>query len=114
MKTIIVILGGLISGYVIANLEDKRLDEITEDLLGKADLWLEEIQKFIGETLDGIEGADSETIKLNIDSFVAALTESVDEFLDIEDFDERIKYVEEKMAEVSVNLIKRADKLGAK
>lgn len=111
MRTIIIILGGLISGYIVSNLEDKQLTEIIEELLTKSEYWLDEIQKFIGETIDGIEGADSETMKLNVDAFVGALTESVEEFLLIENFDERIKYVEDKIASISENLLDRVQKL---
>ncbi len=111
MRTLIIILGGLISGYIVSNLEDKQLTEIIEELLSKSEYWLEEMQKFIGETIDGIEGADSETMKLNIDAFVGALTESVEEFLAIEEFDDRIKYVEDKVAKVSEELLERAQKI---
>ncbi len=114
MRTIIIILGGLISGYIVSNLEDKQLTEIIEELLTKSEYWLDEIQSFIGETIDGIEGADSETMKLNIDAFVGALTESVEDFLEIEDFDDRIKYVEDKITKVSEDLFDRVKKLESK
>ncbi len=114
MRTIIIILGGLISGYIVSNLEDKQLTEIIEELLTKSEYWLDEIQSFIGETIDGIEGADSETMKLNIDAFVGALTESVEDFLEIEDFDDRIKYVEDKITKISEDLFDRVKKLESK
>ncbi len=111
MRTIIIIIGGLISGYIVSNLEDKELTEIIEELLGKSEYWLDEIEKFIGDTIDGVEGTDSETLKLNIDAFVSALTESVEEFLAIEDFDDRIKYVEDKVAKVSEDLLERTKRI---
>ncbi len=111
MKAVAIILGGLLSGYVVSNLENKRLDEIIEDLLSKSEYWYEVIQQFIGETIDGIEGADSETLKLNIDAFVGALADSVEEFLGIEEFDDRIKFVEDKLAEASEELMKRVEKI---
>ncbi len=111
MKPIIIILGGLLSGYVVSNLENKRLDEIIEDLLSKSEFWYDEIQKFIGETIDGIEGADSETLKINIDAFIGALADSVEEFLEIEEFDDRVKYVEDKLATVTEELLQRVEKL---
>lgn len=114
MKPIVIILGGLISGYVATNLEEKGLDEIVTDLLSKSEYWYDEIQKFIGETVDGLEGADSETIKVNIDAFVAALVDSVEEFLSIEDLDDRVKFVEDKLAEVTEGLLERVERLNKK
>ncbi len=111
MRTIIIIIGGLISGYIVSNLEDKQLTEIIEELLSKSEYWIDEIEKFIGETIDGIEGADSETLKLNVDAFVGALGESVEEFLEIEDFDDRVRYVEDKIAKVTEELLERVKKI---
>ncbi len=111
MKTLIIILSGLVSGYIASNLEDKELAEVLEEIVNKSEYWYEEIQKFLGETIDGIEGVDSETIKLNIDAFVGALTDSVEEFLQIEEFDDRMKYVEDKLAEVTENLLERINKI---
>ncbi len=114
MRTLIIIIGGLISGYIVSNLEDKELVEIIEELISKSEFWVDEVEAFIGETLDGIEGADSETLKLNIDSFFGALTESVEEFLTIENFDDRIRYVEDKVASISEDLLDRVKKLEKK
>lgn len=111
MRTVIIIIGGLISGYIVSNLEDKELTEIIEELLTKSEYWLDEVQKFVGETIEGIEGADSETLKLNIDAFVGALSESVEDFLAIENFDERIRYLEDKLADVTENLLERAKRI---
>ncbi len=114
MKPIIIIIGGLISSYVVSNLEEdkeKGLDEAIGNLVNKSEYWYDEIQKFIANTLDGIEGLDSETIKVNIDAFIGALTDAVEDLLEIEDFDERVKFVEDKLSEVSENLIKRINKL---
>ncbi len=111
MKTIIIIIGGLISGYIVSNLEDKELVEIIEELISKSEFWVDEVQSFIGETIDGIDGADSETLKLNIDAFVGALSESVEEFLALENLDDRIKYVEDKIAMVSEDILNKAKKL---
>lgn len=111
MRTVIIIIGGLISGYIVSNLEDKELTEIIEELLTKSEYWLDEVQKFVGETIEGIEGADSETMKLNIDAFVGALSESVEDFLAIESFDERIRYLEDKLANITENLLERAKRI---
>ncbi len=114
MKPLIIIIGGLISSYVVSNLEkdnEKGLDTVIGDLVNKSEYWYDEIQKFIAETLDGIEGLDSETVKLNIDAFIGALADAVEEFLDIEEFDERVKFIEDKLAEVSENLLQRINKL---
>lgn len=114
MKPLIIIIGGLISSYVVSNLEkdnEKGLDTVIGDLVNKSEYWYDEIQKFIAETLDGIEGLDSETVKLNIDAFIGALADAVEEFLNIEEFDERVKFIEDKLAEVSENLLQRINKL---
>ncbi len=111
MRTIIIIIGGLISGYIVSNLEDKQLTEIIEELLSKSEYWIDEVEKFIGETIDGIEGADSETLKLNVDAFVGGLTESAEEFLAIEDFDDRVKYVEDKITKITEELLERVKKI---
>ncbi len=113
MRTIIIIIGGLISGYIVSNLEDKQLTEIIEELLSKSEYWVDEIEKFIGETIDGIEGADSETLKLNVDAFVAGLGESVEEFLAIDDLDDRVRYVEDKIAKITEELLERVKKIEA-
>ncbi len=111
MKTLIIIIGGLISGYIVSNLEDKELVEIIEELISKSEFWVDEVQAFIGETIDGVEGTDSETLKLNIDAFIGALSESVEEFLELDSLDERIKYVEDKIAMVSEDILNKAKKL---
>ncbi len=111
MKSIIFILSGMLSGYVIANLNTKPIEEIIEDLLLKIDSWLEEIQKFIGKTVSEIEGADSETMKLNINSFIDSLIESTEEFLELENFNEKVRFIENKFSSVSKKLTSQTVKL---
>lgn len=111
MRTLILVIVGVLSGYIISNLETKKLEEILEDMLTKVDNWLEIIQKFIGETINGIEGMDSDVIKINIDGFIDGLKESVDKFLDFETFEERIDFIEKRITEISTNLLKKASKI---
>lgn len=111
MKFIIMILTGLFSGYIINNLKYKKISEIISDLLEKGDYWLETIQNFVGETIREVEGKDFETIKFNMEYFIDLLIESIEEILEIENFDEKIKFVEEKIISIAANLAKKVEEI---
>ncbi|BDU67641.1 MAG: hypothetical protein TYPL_2940 [Candidatus Tyloplasma litorale] len=111
MKFVLIVLFGLFSGYIMNNIKEKEIEEIFEDLIKKADYWNEAIQEFFGKTLSEIEGFDSETIKINLEIFIEKITESIEELLRIEDFDEKIKYLELKLTEISSSLVKKIEKL---
>ncbi|NQX83449.1 MAG: hypothetical protein HRS50_01960 [Mycoplasmataceae bacterium] len=110
MRTLIFVIAGIFSGYIITNLKTKKIEEIFENLLKKTDDWIEVIQKFIGDTVNDIEGLDSDAIKMNIDSFINGLTNLMEEFLEIESFEEKVKLVEEKIAKISFDLIDKIEK----
>ena len=111
MRTLIFAIGGILAGYILGNLEEKRFDEIIEDMTSKGKRWVDVIAAFIGQSAMDIEGFDSDTIKLNVDIFLEKLMEYSDEYLEIEDFNEKIAFVEEKITEVTADLIKKSEKL---
>ena len=107
MRAIIIIIAGLITGYVIGNLEYKTLEEIIETMSGKTSKWVSVIKKFIGETLNEYEGFDSDQIKINIDAFIEELEKKVDKFGEIETFDEKIAYVEKEIKVITNKLLEQ-------
>lgn len=111
MKTLIFVLAGVLSGYIIGNLETKEIEEIIEDLLLKGDRWLEVIQIFIGETVEGLEEVDSDKIKMNVDAFINALTESVEEFAAIDNFSDRVNFIEKRITLISSDLLEKSKKI---
>lgn len=114
MRTLILVCAAILTGYIIGNLETKKLEEILEDLLRKGDYWLEVIQEFIGETIEGIEGMDSDTIQMNIDAFVNGLTETVEEFIEIESSNDKIAFIEERITVITADLLKKVGTIEAK
>jgi len=110
MRAIIIVIASLIAGYVIGNLEYKTLEEIIETMSGKTSVWVSVIKKFIGETLNDYEGFDSDQIKINIDAFIDELEKKLDNFAEIESYNEKIAYAEKEIKIITDKLLEQKGK----
>lgn len=109
MRSIILMISGLVAGYVVGNLETKTIEEIIEGLLLKANNWLETIQDYIGKTLADLEGFDTDIVRINLDAFIDELTNSIDDFVEIDSLDDKISFVEDKIASVTSELVAKVE-----
>ncbi len=110
MKTIIIFISGLVSGYVISNLKYKDFGEIIEDISSTVQSWLETTKNFIGETAKEIEGFDSDQIQMNIEAFINALSEGAEKFTSLNTMEEKINFIEDEIAKVTKKLVKKTGK----
>ncbi len=110
MRTLIITIGGVLTGYIIGNLENKSFSEVLDDLSNKIKIWIDVITEFIGQTANDIEGFDSDMIKVNIDVFIDLLTMRVNEYLELKEFNEKISFIEETITEIAADLIKKSEK----
>lgn len=111
MKTLILTIGGVFSGYILGNIEYKRFDEIIDEISTKGKVRIDIISEFIGQTFKDIEGFDSDIIKLNVGVFIDKLSSKTDEYLKLKNFNEKITFVEETITEITADLIKKSTKI---
>jgi hypothetical protein len=64
------------------------------------------IKDFFVETLNGVEGMDSNRIKINIDFLLTEFTKKIDELYLIENFDDKVNFIEETFSNIISNLPK--------
>lgn len=112
MKTTIIFIGGLISGYFVGNLKYKDFSEIVEEISDLIQSWLEVTKDFVGKTAKGIEGFDSDHIKINIEAFINALSNAAKELDALDSIEEKLSFIEEQIAKVSIKLIEKTEKIG--
>ncbi len=110
MKTAIIFIGGLISGYVAGNLKYKDFSEIIEEISNLVQSWLDVTKDFVGETAKGIEGFDSDQIQMNIEAFINALSEAAEELAALDSMEDKLAFIEEQISKVSIKLIEKIEK----
>ena len=106
MRGLIFTIAGLLTGYIITNLKYNSFETIIEDLIKKSSKWVDSTKDFIIDTVIGIEGFDSDAIKINVDSFLDELSKIVDELSNIDVFNEKVSFIEESIVEITTNLLK--------
>lgn len=109
MKYLITLIGGIVSGYVISALENKPLEEVLDDLSGKIESWTNVTKEFISKTVADVEGFDSDIIRVNIEAFIDRLLELADQFMEIEEFEDKISFLEEEIIKFTDQLAKKAE-----
>ncbi len=107
MRGLMFTIAGLLTGYIISNLKFNSFEDIMEDLIKKTSRWIDSIKDFLIETVIGIEGFDSDAIKINVDAFINELSKIVDEISTIDDFNEKIVFVEDSMIKITADLLKQ-------
>ena len=110
MRGLMFTIAGLLTGYIVSNLEYNSFEVIIEDLIKKSSRWIDSIKDFIISTVIGIEGFDSDAIKMNVDAFINKLSKIADEISTIEDFNEKIVFIEDSIVGITADLIKENDK----
>lgn len=110
MKSIILFISGLVSGYIISDLKYKDFSQIIEELSGSIQSWLDVTKDFVGETAKGIEGFDSDQIQMNIEAFINALSDAAEELTQLESMEDKIGFIEEQIAKVTTKLIEQTGK----
>lgn len=110
MRTIIIFISGIVSGYVIGNLKYKDFSEIISEISSTVQSWLEVTKDFVGDTAKSIEGFDSDQIQMNIEAFITSLSESAEELVNLDSIEEKISFLEDKIAKISTKLIEKTEK----
>lgn len=110
MRSVIVFIGGLFSGYIAGNIKYKEISEIIEELSNTVQSWLEVTREFIGTTAKGLEGFDSDQIQINIEAFLNAISIATDKIMDLETTEEKLSFIEDEIAKVTNRLIKNSGK----
>lgn len=110
MRGLMFTIAGLLTGYIVSNLKYNSFEVIIENLISKSSIWLDVIKDFVLDTVIGIEGFDSDAIKMNIDSFVDELSKLANEISTIEDFNEKISFIEDSVVEITAGLLNQNTK----
>lgn len=107
MKSLIIFISGLASGYIVSNLKYKDFSDIIEEVSEKIQSWIEVTKDFVVDTTKNIEGFDSDRIQINVEAFLDALTEAAKELVLLETIEEKINFIEDEIAKISEKLIKK-------
>ena len=107
MRGLIFTIAGLLTGYIISDLKYNSLEIIIEKLINKSSMWVDSIKDFVIDAVIGIEGFDSDAIKMNVDAFINELSKITDELSTIDDFSEKITFIEDFIIDTTSNLIKQ-------
>ncbi len=110
MKTIIIFISGMVSGYVVGNLKYKEFSEIIEEISETIQSWLDVTKSFVGETAKGLEGFDSDQIQMNIEAFINTLSEAATELSKLNKIEDKLSFIENEIAKVTKKLIAKTGK----
>lgn len=110
MRSIILFIGGLVSGYVVANLKYKDFNDIIEEISGKVQVWLDVTKEFVGSTAKGLEGFDSDQIQMNIEAFINQLSKSAETLVLFETTEDKLAFIEDEITKVTAKLMKSTGK----
>lgn len=110
MRSTVIFIGGLVSGYIAGNIKYKEIGEIIEDISNTVQSWLEVTREFVGTTANGLEGFDSDQIQINIEAFLNAISSATDNIMALETTEEKLSFIEEEISKVTDRLVNKSGK----